>query len=83
MSREKVKADILEAKRWDELVDRTRKMVDRYGAPTLRQMSEVFGCGLDILHNIGDAVDGLQIVGDPHNQDQLRITRAPTEAELN
>lgn len=75
MSREQLKKDILEAKRWNELVERVTNMVDRYGAPTLRQMAEVFDCRIEILHNIGDAVEGLQVVGDPTNQNALRITR--------
>jgi|10_taG_2_1085330.scaffolds.fasta_scaffold00071_3 hypothetical protein len=76
MSQEKLRADILEAKRWSELVSKVEQMVDRYGAPTLIQMSETFDCGLDILHNIGDSVEGLQIVGDPKNQKILKITKS-------
>lgn len=82
-NRENLKAQILEAKRWPELIDKVRQMVERYGQPTLMQMSETFECSLDILHNIGDSVDGLQIVGDPTNQLALRITKAATEAEKN
>lgn len=75
MSREQLKKDILEAKRWGELVERVTNMVDRYGAPTLRQMAEVFDCGIDILHNIGDTEEGLQVVGDPSDPNTLRVTR--------
>ena len=77
MSQEKLKKQILEAKRWPELVTKTQLFVAKYGEPTLRQMSEVFDCSLDVLHNIGDSVEGLEIVrhkdDDSDKQDSLRI----------
>lgn len=75
MSRKKLEKELAEAKRWKELVEKCEKMVDRYGQPTLLQMSETFGCGLDILHNIGDSVEGLKLVGSITDQKALRMVR--------
>lgn len=74
---DRLKEEIREAKRWDELVDKCRKAVGRYENPTLLWMSEMFGCSLDILQNIGDSVEGLAITGSGE-QPTLRMISTAT-----
>jgi hypothetical protein len=75
VSRKKLQEELEEAKRWQELVEKCEEMVDRYGQPTLIQMAETFGCSLNILHNIGDSVEGLKLIGAIRDQRSLRMVR--------
>jgi len=75
---DELKKQLQEAGRWSELERDIRNFVKRYGQPTVIQMTEVFGCGREIIMNVGDTCDGLQLFIDKHQVYRIRLSPQTT-----